>query len=260
MWTLADATLQSRFLIGTALYPSPESMRQAIQASGSEVVTVSLRRQQAGSGGGNDFWELIRSLNVHVLPNTAGCHTIKEVMATAHMARELFDTNWIKVEIIGDEYTLQPDTAQLLAVTESLIRDGFEVFPYTTDDLVVAQRLADLGCRIVMPWASPIGSGQGLLNLYALETMRARLPQTTLIIDAGIGKPSDATRALELGFDGVLLNSAVALARDPVGMASAFRYALNAGRAAYEAGVMQPRNMAQQSTPTLGTPFWVQSN
>jgi thiazole synthase len=259
MWTLADATLESRLLIGSALYPSPEIMREAILASGAEVVTVSLRRQNPASGGGAQFWDLIRSLPVRVLPNTAGCHSAQEAITTAQMARELFETNWVKLEIIGDDYTLQPDTTALVETAAKLISDGFEVLPYTTEDLVVAQRLVDVGCRIVMPWASPIGSGQGILNPYAMRTMRERLPDTTLIVDAGIGRPSDAAQALEMGFDGVLLNSAVAQAGDPVAMASAFRHALLAGRAAYEAGAMAPRDTAQPSTPTLGTPFWHQS-
>lgn len=259
MWTLADVSLSNRMLLGTALYPSPDTMRQAIQASGAEVVTVSLRRQQAGAGDGNDFWHLLNTLPVKILPNTAGCHSVREAVTTAQMARELFETNWIKLEVIGDEYTLQPDTQQLLEATKVLIGEGFEVFPYTTDDLVVAQKLVDLGCRVVMPWASPIGSGQGLLNPFALRTLRARLPQTTLIVDAGIGRPSDAAIAMELGFDAILLNSAVALSRDPVQMAAAFKNALLAGRAGFEAGVMQPRDMAHPSTPTLGTPFWQQN-
>jgi thiazole synthase len=259
MWSLADANLESRLLLGTALYPSPEIMQEAILASGADVVTVSLRRQNPSSGGGKQFWNLIRSLPVRVLPNTAGCHSAREAITTAQMARELFETNWVKLEIIGDDYTLQPDTTVLVETASTLIADGFEVLPYTTEDLVVAQRLVDVGCRIVMPWASPIGSGQGLLNPFALRTMRERLPHTTLIVDAGIGRPSDAARALEMGFDGVLLNSAVALAGDPVAMASAFRHALIAGRSAYDAGAMAPRDTAQPSTPTLGTPFWHQS-
>lgn len=259
MWTLADATLESRLLLGTAQYPSPETMREAILASGAEVVTISLRRQNPATGGGAQFWDLIRSLPVRVLPNTAGCHSAREAVTTAQMARELFETNWVKLEIIGDDYTLQPDTTVLVQTAAELIADGFEVLPYTTEDLVVAQRLVDVGCRIVMPWASPIGSGQGILNKFAMRTMRERLPDTTLIVDAGIGRPSDAALALEMGFDGVLLNSAVALAGDPVGMATAFRHALVAGRAAYDAGAMAPRDTAQPSTPTLGTPFWHQS-
>ena len=255
-WKLAGAELTSRLLLGTAQYPSPEIMRDAIKASGAEVVTVALRRQSPGDKAGERFWSLIRELGVRVLPNTAGCHTVKEAVTTAHMARELFDTHWIKLEVIGDEYTLQPDTAGLVEATRTLIAEGFEVLPYTTEDLITAQRLVEAGCSVVMPWGSYIGSGQGLVNAFALRTLRARLPDTTLIVDAGLGRPSEAARAMELGFDGVLVNSAVALSANPVRMAGAFSDAVRAGRAGYEAGFMPKRDMASPSTPTLGTPFW----
>ncbi len=256
MWEIGGVQLESRLFIGTALYPSPEIMQRAIQASGAEVVTVSLRRQAPGSGGGQDFWNLVRALGKQLLPNTAGCKTVREAVTTAQMARELFDTNWIKLEVIGDDYNLQPDPFGLLEAARELIAEDFEVFPYCTDDLVLCTRLAEAGCRTVMPWASPIGSGQGLLNPFNLKMIRERLPGLKLIIDAGIGKPSDATQALELGYDGVLINSAVALSRDPVAMGEAFAAAVRAGRLAYEAGCMPTRDFASPSTPTLGTPFW----
>jgi thiazole synthase len=256
MWKLAEHQLDSRLLIGSALFPSPKKMSSAIQASGAQVVTVALRRQLPGQGAGGGFWDIIKNMGLHLLPNTAGCRTVKEAVTTAHMARELFNTHWIKLEVIGDDYTLQPDSLFLVEAARILINDGFEVFPYSTDDLVLAQRLRDVGCRIVMPWGSPIGSGNGLMNPFLLETMRARLPDTILIVDAGIGKPSDAARALELGYDGVLVNSAIALADDPVHMAEAFAQAVAAGRAGYEAGLMQRREMASPSTPVVGTPFW----
>ena len=259
MWELGGKQLSSRLLLGSALYPSPEIMRDAIKASGAEVVTVSLRRQNPTDKAGAQFWSLIQSLGVQVLPNTAGCRTVKEAVTTAQMARELFETNWIKLEVIGDDYTLQPDTYNLVSAAEQLVGEGFEVFPYTTEDLVIARKLVALGCRTVMPWGSPIGSGQGILNQYALRTMRQRLTQTKLIVDAGIGRPSDAALALELGFDAVLVNSAVALSDNPVKMADAFRQAVNAGRAGYESGIMPRRDMASPSTPTLGTPFWQQT-
>lgn len=260
MWEIGGKQLTSRMLQGSALYASPEIMSQAIEASGAEIVTVSLRRQAPGTKGGAQFWEIIKSLGVNVLPNTAGCRTVKEAVTTAQMARELFDSNWIKLEVIGDDYTLQPDTMNLVEAARILVADGFEVFPYTTEDLVVAENLVAVGCRIVMPWGSPIGSGQGLLNPFALRTLRERLPQTTLVVDAGIGRPSDAAVAMELGFDGVLVNSAVALAEDAVGMARAMRWAVEAGRAGYEAGIMGRREMASPSTPSLGTPFWHQED
>lgn len=255
MWTLAGRTFNNRLLLGTARYPSPESLRQSIQQSGVEIVTVALRRQTAGDG--RKFWDLLRSLNVAILPNTAGCRTAEEAVATAHMARELFSTSWIKLETVGDEYTLQSDPFALVEAAKILVAEGFDVFPYTTDDLVVAERLVSVGCKIIMPWASPIGSAQGIVNPAALKTLRARLPDITLIVDAGLGAPSHAAEAMELGFDGVLLNTAVSLANDPPKMAEAFADAVKAGRLGYEAGLMEPRSFASPSTPNIGMPFWL---
>ena len=257
-WEIGGKTLKSRMLIGSALYPSPANMEEAIKESEAQIVTVALRRQSAGEGGGNNFWEIIKELNINVLPNTAGCHSAKEAITTAHMAREVFGTNWIKLEVIGDQYNLQPDPFETVKAAEILVEEGFEVFPYTTDDLVVAKRLADVGCKILMPWGSPIGSGQGLMNPSNLKAIRKQFPELKLIVDAGIGKPSDAVEAMQLGYDGVLLNSAIALAQDPVKMAQAFKYAIIAGRLGYEAGTMQKREFASPSTPTVGTPFWHQ--
>jgi len=246
----------SRLLLGTARYPSPTIMQEAIRASGAEVVTVSLRRESAGGRIGNAFWDLIRELNVAVLPNTAGCHTVQEAVTTAQLARELFGTPWIKLEVIGDNETLQPDPIGLVEAAGILIKDGFEVFPYCTEDLTVALRLREIGCQVIMPWAAPIGSARGITNRDALKLMRARLPDVMLVIDAGLGAPSHAAEALELGYDAVLLNTAVAKAHDPVNMAKAFRLAVDAGRIAYEAGLMGPRDFASPSTPVVGTPFW----
>jgi thiazole synthase len=191
-----------------------------------------------------------------VLPNTAGCRTVRDAVTTAQMARELFDTPWIKLEVIGDDETLQPDVVGLVEAADILIRDGFEVFPYCTEDLTVISRLIDVGCQVVMPWASPIGSAKGLLNPYLLKTLRARFPDVPMIIDAGLGAPSHAAEALEMGFDAVLLNTAIAKAADPVAMARAFRLAVEAGRLGFEAGLMEPRDFASPSTPVVGTPFW----
>ena len=246
----------SRLLLGTARYPSPTIMQEAIRASGAEVVTVALRRESAGGRIGNAFWDLIRELNVAVLPNTAGCHTVQEAVTTAQLARELFGTPWVKLEVIGDNETLQPDPIGLVEAAGILIKDGFDVFPYCTEDLTVAVRLHEIGCQVIMPWAAPIGSARGIINRDALKLMRARLPDVTLVIDAGLGAPSHAAEALELGYDAVLLNTAVAKARDPVNMAKAFRHAVDAGRIAYEAGLMGPRDFASPSTPVVGTPFW----
>ena len=246
----------SRLLIGTALYPSPAIMQQAIRASGAEIVTVALRREAAGGKAGGAFWQLIRELGVTVLPNTAGCHSVREAVTTAKLARELFETNWIKLEVIGDDETLQPDAIGLTEAAAILIKDGFEVFPYCTEDLSVALRLRDAGCRVIMPWASPIGSARGIVNRDALALLRARLPDVTLVVDAGLGAPSHAAEAMELGYDAVLLNTAIAKAGDPVNMAKAFRLGVEAGRIAYESGLMGPRDFASPSTPVVGTPFW----
>ena len=256
MWKVADELLTSRLMTGTALYPSPQIMLHAIKASGAAVVTVALRRQAPDSGGGNAFWDLLRSLDVRLLPNTAGCNSARDAITTALMARELFDTHWIKLEVIGNDYNLQPDVFGLVDAAVELVSQGFEVFPYCTDDLVVCEKLLDAGCRILMPWAAPIGSGKGLINPYALQTLRQRFPDVTMIVDAGLGAPSHAAQAMELGFDGVLLNTAIAQAHDPAVMASAFRNGVLAGRQAYEAGLMPPREMAHSSTPEIGKPFW----
>ncbi len=254
--TIGGVALRSRFMIGTARYPSPQVLAKAIEASGAEVVTMGLKRQLAdGAASANDFFAMIRSLGVRVLPNTAGCRTAREAVTLAQMARELFETSWIKLEVIGDEYTLQPDTVELVEAASQLARDGFEVLPYCTDDLVACRRLLDAGCRVLMPWGAPIGSGQGLLNPWALRTLRARLPEVALVVDAGLGAPSHAAQAMELGYDAVLLNTAVAQARDPVAMARAFRLAIEAGRLGYLGGIIERQDMAVASTPVPGQPF-----
>ncbi|MDR0781819.1 MAG: thiazole synthase [Pseudomonadales bacterium] len=255
-WQAYGVTLHSRLLLGTALYPSPEVLRQAVSASGAEVLTVSLRRQAPDAGGGDNLWRYIGSLGKRLLPNTAGCHSAREAITLAHMARELFQTHWIKLEVIGDDYNLQPDPFQLLQAATALVQEGFAVFPYCTDDLVLCQRLVDAGCQVLMPWGAPIGTGQGLLNPYALQTLAKRLPGIPLIVDAGLGTPSHAAQALELGFAAVLLNTAVARATDPVRMAEGFKLAVAAGRLGYRAGAMPKRQTAHPSTPVLGTPFW----
>ena len=255
MWSLLGKNFKSRFLLGTSGYPSPEVLKKSILESEVEIVTMSLRRS-GGMSEGAAFWEILKELPVHFLPNTAGCHSVKEAVTTAHMAREVFNTNWIKLEIIGDDYNLQPDPFALVEGTKILLEEGFEVFPYMTDDLVLAEKLVDLGVRILMPWASPIGSGKGLINQYALKTLRNRFPELNLIIDAGIGKPSEAARAMEMGYDGVLLNTAVSQSLTPNLMARAFSEAITGGRKGFEAGLMEERDFAIPSTPVVGTPFW----
>lgn len=259
-WTLYGVTLSSRLLLGTAGYPSPSVLREALRASGTQVVTVGLKRT-LGAAGDNGFIDIIqealRTQGARLLPNTAGCRTAQEAITLSHMARELYDTPWIKLEVVGDEHTLQPDPWELVQAAGQLVRDGFHVFPYCTDDLVTCQRLLDVGCEVLMPWGAPIGSGQGLLNPFALRTLRERLPDVPLIVDAGIGSPAHAVQAMELGLDGVLLNSAVSQALDPVRMAAAFGLAVCAGRLGREAGVMAPQDMAVASTPVGGRPFLI---
>lgn len=250
------AEIASRLLLGTAQYPSPQVMADAVAASGSGIVTVSLRREAARGRTGDRFLALIEGLGVKVLPNTAGCRTAKEAVTTALMARELLATDWIKLEVIANDDTLQPDLFGLVEAARTLAAEGFKVFPYTTEDLGAAERLLAAGCEILMPWGAPIGTGLGLNNRYGLETMRAYFPGVPLVVDAGIGAPSHAAAAMEMGYDAVLLNTAVAKAKDPVRMARAFADAIRAGREAYVAGLMEPRDMAEPSTPVAGTPFF----
>ena len=254
--TFYGVQVASRLLLGTALYPSPHIMSEAVRAARAGIVTVSLRREQARGRTGERFLDLIRALPVRLLPNTAGCRTAKEAITTAEMARELLDTDWIKLEVIANDDTLQPDLFGLVAAAEELAKRGFKVFPYTTEDLSAADRLVAAGCRVLMPWGSPIGTGRGLANPQALKTMRAYFPDLPLVVDAGIGAPSHAAAAMELGYDAVLLNTAVAKAQDPVRMAAAFAAAIDAGRAAYEAGLIEPSDRAHPSTPVAGTPFF----
>ena len=258
---LYGQTFSSRLLLGTSRYPSPATLEAAVALAKPAMLTASLRRQNLAPGDSsnadNSFWALLRQLDVPVLPNTAGCHSVQEVITTAQMAREVFATPWIKLELIGDDYTLQPDTLNLVEAASKLIKDGFKVLPYCTEDLVLCQRLVDVGCEAVMPWAAPIGTGKGPVNPYAMRLLRERLA-VPMIVDAGLGLPSHACQVMEWGFDAVLLNTAVALAQDPVVMAGAFADAVQAGRHAFLAGAMAEQQSAQASTPVLGTPFWHQ--
>ncbi|BBL73289.1 thiazole synthase [Methylomagnum ishizawai] len=256
---LYGQSFAGRLLLGTARYPSPKILEQAVRAAAPALLTVSLRRQAAAhhETGGQAFWQLLARLGVPILPNTAGCHSPEEVYATAMMAREIFDTEWLKLELIGDDYTLQPDTLGLVAVADKLLREGFKVLPYCTEDLVLCKRLVEVGCQAVMPWAAPIGTGKGPVNPYALRLLRERI-EVPMLIDAGLGLPSHACQVMEWGYDGVLLNTAVALAGDPVALAQAFAQAVAAGRLAYLGGAMAEHDSAQASTPVIGTPFWHQ--
>ncbi|MBF5078420.1 thiazole synthase [Paracoccus sp. NBH48] len=242
-------TMPNALMLGTAQYPSPSVLQGAFRASGAGVATVSLRRE---AGQGQAFWSLVRDMGVRVLPNTAGCHSAREAVTTARMAREVFQTDWIKLEVIGHADTLQPDPFGLLEAATTLCAEGFQVFPYTTEDQVLAARLLDAGCRVLMPWGAPIGSGLGLNNRHGLRMLRAAFPDVPMVIDAGLGLPSHAAEAMEMGFDAVLLNSAVAQAGDPVAMARAFALAVQAGALARDADPMGVRDMGAPSTPLIG--------
>ena len=257
-WSVGDVRLRSRFLLGTALYPSSQALASAIPASGAQVLTVGLKRQLAvgaEEGSVDVIRAAVQEQGLRLLPNTAGCTTAHEAVQLSHMARELYGTPWIKLEVIGDAYTLQPDPVGTVEAAVQLVRDGFTVFPYCTEDLVTCRRLLDAGCPLLMPWGAPIGSGQGLVNPFALRVLREQLPDATLIVDAGIRAPSDAARVMEMGFDAVLLNSAVSQSSDPVRMATAFAQAIEAGRGAWRAGLMQQHPRAVGSTPVTADPF-----
>ncbi|MBX2825100.1 MAG: thiazole synthase [Gammaproteobacteria bacterium] len=247
-----DKDIASPLMLGTSQYPSPAILAEAFRRSGASVATVSVRREAQGESAGQQFWSLIEDLNVDILPNTAGCHSVKEAVTTAQMARELFDTNWIKLEVIGHGDTLQPDPFGLLEAATILTSEGFAVFPYCTEDLVLCEKLLEVGCQVLMPWGAPIGTGLGLNNVYGLRSLRAQFPDVPMVIDAGLGLPSQAAHAMELGFDAVLLNTAVAKAGDPATMAEAFGKAVVSGALARSADPMDPRDMAAPSTPVLG--------
>jgi len=250
--TIAGRTLRSRLLLGTGGFPSLELMAEAIAASGSELVTVALRRVGAGGDARRgSLIDVLADAGVQVLPNTAGCFTARDAVLTAKLAREAFATDWVKLEVIGDEDTLLPDAPELLRAAEELVDDGFVVLPYTTDDPVLARRLVDVGCAAVMPLGSPIGSGMGIRNPYNISLIREAV-HVPVVIDAGVGTASDAALAMELGCDGVMAASAIARAQDPVRMAAAMRAAVQAGRLARTAGRIPRRLYATASTPTEG--------
>jgi thiazole synthase len=254
--TLYGQSFSSRLLLGTARYDSPSVLVDAISAADPAMLTVSLRRQISGpKESGQSFWNLLRETQRAILPNTAGCLSAGEAVKTACMARELFQTNFIKLEVIGDELSLQPDPFGLVEAARELVRRGFQVLPYCTEDWVLCSRLMDAGCEVLMPWAAPIGTGQGPRNPRALRELRERAPQTPLIVDAGIGLPSQACQVMEWGFDAVLLNTAVSRALDPVRMAGAFAEAVKGGRRAFLAGPMIVQEIAVPSTPEIGRPF-----
>jgi len=248
---IGDRELRSRLLLGTGGFRSLDVLAGAIEASGTELVTVALRRVDPSQRG--SIVDVLDRTGVALLPNTAGCFTARDAVLTARLAREAFETSWVKLEVIGDERTLLPDAPALLEAAEELVDDGFTVLPYTNDDPILARRLEDVGCAAVMPAGSPIGSGQGLLNPYNLRLIRERAT-VPVILDAGVGTASDAALAMELGCDAVLCATAISRAEDPVAMARAIRLGTEAGRLAHRAGRIPRRLYAQASTPEEGTP------
>jgi thiazole synthase len=246
---IADRELGSRLILGTGGFASHDLLTQALRASATELCTVALRRLDPAAGG--SILDVLDAAGVQVLPNTAGCFTARDAIVTAQLAREAFATDWIKLEVIGDDRTLLPDAVELVAAAEALVDDGFVVLPYTTDDPVLARRLEDVGCAAVMPLGSPIGSGMGIRNPYNISIIieRAGVP---VILDAGVGTASDAALAMELGCDGVLCASAISRAHDPAAMARAIRLAVESGRLARGAGRIPRRRYAEASTPEDG--------
>ncbi len=247
--TIAGRTFGSRLLLGTGGFPSLQLMAAAIEASGTELVTVALRRVDPAAEG--SLLDVLARAGVELLPNTAGCRTARDAVLTAKLAREAFATDWVKLEVIGDEDTLTPDTPELLGAAEELVDEGFVVLPYTTDDPVLARRLVDVGCPAVMPLGSPIGSGMGICNPYNISLIREAV-DVPVVLDAGVGTASDATIAMELGCDAVMVASAISRAQAPVLMATAMRAAVKAGREARLAGRIPRRRYASASTPETG--------
>lgn len=252
MLTLLGKPLASRLFLGTARYPSLDLLSKTLMTARPGLITLAVRRPTPGLVQPRTFADMLEVLATPLLPNTAGCHSVMEAVTTARLAREMFRTSWIKLEVIGSKRWLEPDGVGLVEAATILVAEGFEVFPYTTEDLAIAERLLRAGCRVLMPWAAPIGSGRGLENRAGLLRLREAFPDIPMILDAGLGRPSHAAEAMEHGFDAVLLNTAVAESGDPLRMALAFASAVEAGRLAFEAGLVAPRQNARASTPEEG--------
>ncbi|APT85799.1 thiazole synthase [Corynebacterium flavescens] len=255
MLNIAGKSFDSHLVMGTGGATSQSILEEALLASKTQLTTVAMRRHRAESGAGENIFQLLRRLNIEILPNTAGCRTARDAVLTAQLAREALGTNWVKAEVIADEHTLLPDTTELIDACELLVNEGFEVLAYTSDDPVVASRLEDVGVAAVMPLGSPIGTGLGILNPHNIELIcsRASVP---ILLDAGVGTASDAALAMELGCDGVLLASAINRAQDPVAMATAFYHAVEAGRLAAGAGRIPKREHAVASSSFEGLASW----
>jgi thiazole synthase len=250
--TIAGRTFQSRLIVGTGKYPSHEVMAEAHRRSATEMVTVAVRRIDLKAPRGQSLLDFIDTAKIAILPNTAACYTVDDAVRTARLGREAGLSNWVKLEVIGDERTLFPDTAALIEATRILVKEGFVVLPYTNDDLIVARRLIDAGASAIMPLGAPIGSGMGIQNLAGMRILREMITEVPLIVDAGVGTASDASIAMELGADGVLMNSAIAGANDPGAMAEAMSYAVKAGRLAFRAGRIPRKLYASASSPLEG--------
>jgi thiazole synthase len=251
-FVIAGKEFRSRLILGTGKYESNGIMVESLRASGTDMVTVAVRRVNLNDRSKESFLDHIDQNQYHILPNTAGCYSAEEAIRTAMLAREVLDTPWIKLEVLGDEKTLFPDNEGLLEATRVLVREGFIVLPYLNDDLIVARRLIDAGAAAVMPLAAPIGSGLGIQNFTNLRILREQVRGVPLIVDAGVGTASDATVAMELGVDGILMNTGVAGARDPVAMAEAMNLAVRAGRLAYLSGRIPRKLYASASSPVEG--------
>jgi thiazole synthase len=249
---IAGRAFSSRLIVGTGKYRSFQEMARAHAASGADMVTVAVRRVNLSDRSKESLLDFIDRSKIFILPNTAGCYSADEAVRAARLGREAGLSEWVKLEVIGDEQTLFPDTEQLVSATKALVKEGFIVLPYTTDDLIVARKLVDAGAAAVMPLGAPIGSGMGIQNLANLRILRERITEVPLIVDAGVGTASDAAIAMELGADGVLMNTAIAGAQDTVLMAEAMRAAVEAGRKAFLAGRIEKKLYATASSPVAG--------
>ncbi|HXF39284.1 MAG TPA: thiazole synthase [Blastocatellia bacterium] len=249
---IAGREFKSRLILGSGKYESFELMTKSLEAAETDMVTVAVRRVNLTDRSKESLLDFIDTKRYHILANTAGCYSADEAIRTAMLAREVLDNNWIKLEVIGDEKTLFPDNQGLLEATEALVKEGFVVLPYLNDDLIVARRLVDAGAAAIMPLAAPIGSGLGIQNFTNLRILREKITEVPLIVDAGVGTASDATLAMELGVDGILMNTGIAGARDPIAMAQAMNHAVKAGRLAFKAGRIQKKLYASASSPSEG--------
>ena len=252
---IAGRVFRSRLILGSGKYDGFDLMAKSLEASGTDMVTVAVRRVNLTDKSKDSLLDYIDTEKYHILPNTAGCYSADEAIRVAMLAREVLDNNWVKLEVIGDEKTLFPDNQGLLEATRVLVKEGFVVLPYLNDDLIAARRLIDAGAAAVMPLAAPIGSGLGIQNFTNLRILREQIREVPLIVDAGVGTASDATLAMELGVDGILMNTAIAGARDAVAMAKAMNYAVKAGRLAYLAGRIEKKLYASASSPIEGLSY-----